>query len=679
MALGKYNRRTVSATSGAVLPGATVSFYNQLTGLPATAYNDPDGLDPIGSSMTSGSQGEVEVFLDPGKYRITVELDDLYEEITYEPVTGDLAVVDAGEVALNFLSVATPTANSIPRILPNGFTELRTVAETRTDLGLGTAATGLLTTSGNRWDVVPYTDSEGTTEVGAALAFHAADASVDDYDWRISVSSATDGNLNFTRDDTTVVMTFNNTGQIQAGVFGSASFPTYSWAGDTDTGIFHEADNSIGFGCGGSIVFTLSTESLAITGALRANSSDSDIWFNNTTLATNYYKTKLSGGSSSSNSGQAFGNGAASNSVGGWVRNSAGKDVTVTEIETVAPSTTAGAESGNLQFYVMSAGVNAVRVALSATALTSSVPIAFSGGVEAATRTNLGLGGAALLNVGTTAGTVAAGNDSRLSDSREWTAATVDQVEAEAGVATTRRAWTAERVRQAIVAVGTTVGKALLNLTNPSAVRFIRINADNTVTARSDSEMRTDLGLGSAAVLADTAVVQTTGDQTVAGVKTVTSQMRLQNGGVTSGTAALLMGADATAITLTDATNKQAAISLPHYTLAEEPILILRARSLVSSTVLQWGGGLADFNAATQHVFFTAADNVTTTGTATFTIASNAVSSQVQLALPSYTVATLPTGVTAGMIFVSDESGGSVPAFYDGTDWRRVSDRAIVS
>lgn len=244
MALGKYNRRTVSATSGTVVPEATVSFYDQLTGLPATAYNDPDGLDPIGSSMTSGSQGEVEVFLEPGKYRITVEKDDLYEEITYEPVTGDIALIDAEEVGLNFLALATPAANSIPRILPNGFTELRTVAQTRSDLGLG---------------------------------------------------------------------------------------------------------------------------------------------------------------------------------------------------------------------------------------------------------------GAALLNVGTTTGTVAAGDDSRLSDSREWTAATVDQVEAEAGVATTRRAWTAERVRQAIVAVGTTVGKALLNLTNPSAVRFIRINADNTVTARSDSEMRTDLSLGSLA------------------------------------------------------------------------------------------------------------------------------------------------------------------------------------
>ncbi len=42
-------------------------------------------------------------------------------------------------------------------------------------------------------------------------------------------------------------------------------------------------------------------------------------------------------------------------------------------------------------------------------------------------------------------------DDPRLSDAREWTAATVTQAEAEAGAATTRRAWTAERVRQAIL------------------------------------------------------------------------------------------------------------------------------------------------------------------------------------------------------------------------------------
>lgn len=49
--------------------------------------------------------------------------------------------------------------------------------------------------------------------------------------------------------------------------------------------------------------------------------------------------------------------------------------------------------------------------------------------------------------------------------------------------------------------------------------------------------------------------------------------------------------------------------------------------------------------------------------------------------LPSYTVALLPdaTTRTGMMIFVSNESGGAVPAFSDGTNWRRVTDRAIVS
>lgn len=121
------------------------------------------------------------------------------------------------------------------------------------------------------------------------------------------------------------------------------------------------------------------------------------------------------------------------------------------------------------------------------------------------------------VSYGTTAGTAAQGNDSRLSDSREWTASTVSQAEAEAGTATTRRAWTAQRVRQAIVAwwntIGTTVGKALLNLANPGAIRFIRINADNSVTARSDSDMRTDLGLGTAA----TATLTTAAGDSTAG------------------------------------------------------------------------------------------------------------------------------------------------------------------
>lgn len=40
--------------------------------------------------------------------------------------------------------------------------------------------------------------------------------------------------------------------------------------------------------------------------------------------------------------------------------------------------------------------------------------------------------------------------DPRLTDSREWSEATVSQAEAEGGIASTRRAWTSQRVRQAI-------------------------------------------------------------------------------------------------------------------------------------------------------------------------------------------------------------------------------------
>ena len=51
------------------------------------------------------------------------------------------------------------------------------------------------------------------------------------------------------------------------------------------------------------------------------------------------------------------------------------------------------------------------------------------------------------------------------------------------------------------------------------------------------------------------------------------------------------------------------------------------------------------------------------------------------LVLQSVAVADLLTASdwTGGVIFVSDESGGATLAFSDGTNWRRVQDRAVVS
>lgn len=49
--------------------------------------------------------------------------------------------------------------------------------------------------------------------------------------------------------------------------------------------------------------------------------------------------------------------------------------------------------------------------------------------------------------------------------------------------------------------------------------------------------------------------------------------------------------------------------------------------------------------------------------------------------LTSYTVATVPAASahSGAIIYVSDEAGGAQPAFSDGTDWRRLSDRTVIS
>ena len=75
--------------------------------------------------------------------------------------------------------------------------------------------------------------------------------------------------------------------------------------------------------------------------------------------------------------------------------------------------------------------------------------------------------------------------------------------------------------------------------------------------------------------------------------------------------------------------------------------------------------------------------NFSTTGQIQIFRASKAgIKSEVPFQLPSYTVATLPNAATPGegsIIYVTDETGGAIPAFSDGTNWRRLTDRGIVS
>ena len=87
-----------------------------------------------------------------------------------------------------------------------------------------------------------------------------------------------------------------------------------------------------------------------------------------------------------------------------------------------------------------------------------SAPITNAGSSTAAviglsTGTGLAVsGGSLVVSYGTTSTVACRGDDARLSDSREWSADTVSQSDAEAGTSTTRRAFTPLRVAQAIAA-----------------------------------------------------------------------------------------------------------------------------------------------------------------------------------------------------------------------------------
>ena len=58
-----------------------------------------------------------------------------------------------------------------------------------------------------------------------------------------------------------------------------------------------------------------------------------------------------------------------------------------------------------------------------------------------------------------------------------------------------------------------------------------------------------------------------------------------------------------------------------------------------------------------------------------------ATDSTLLLQLKTYTVAGVPAAATypRGIAYISNETGGATIAFSDGSNWRRVQDRAIIS
>lgn len=74
--------------------------------------------------------------------------------------------------------------------------------------------------------------------------------------------------------------------------------------------------------------------------------------------------------------------------------------------------------------------------------------------------------------------------------------------------------------------------------------------------------------------------------------------------------------------------------------------------------------------------------SIFTNDTNRLTIGTAVITSTLPIRFPSFTVAGVPSAATAGagaMIYVSNETGGAVPAFSDGAAWRRVTDRAVIA
>jgi hypothetical protein len=156
--------------------------------------------------------------------------------------------------------------------------------------------------------------------------------------------------------------------------------------------------------------------------------------------------------------------------------------------------------------------------------------------------------GTVSVSYGTLSSTACVGNDARLSDSREWSAATVTQADAEAGTSTTRFAFTPLRVFQAIAAwwaassAKTKLDGIATGATANSSDATLLARANHTGTQAAS----TITGLGSLATqsgtFSGTSSGTNTGDQTitltgdVTGSGTGSFAATLSSTGVSAGT-----------------------------------------------------------------------------------------------------------------------------------------------
>ena len=231
-------------------------------------------------------------------------------------------------------------------------------------------------------------------------------------------------------------------------------------------------------------------------------------------------------------------------------------------------------------------------------------------------------------------GAVAA-DDPRLSDAREWSAQTVDQAEAEAGTATTRRAWTAQRVRQAIVAWWNGVSSAW---------------GRGFVASADAAAGRTALELGNAA----TATVQASSTDFTPG-----RLLSVGAGGLGSN-APIDEDWSQTASSVTGF--RASSINGPTGSLVAYGLKV-RAGSAV----------YVNFAGRSDQFFFQSNGSPWREAYHRGNLTPNV--------LASYTLATLPNAAANPRLqaWCSNLTGGAMPVYSDGTNWRRTFDNSIAN
>lgn len=108
MALPNW-QRTITTTTGDVVPGAEVEVVNEATGLPADLYTSRAGTSAKANPFFADSSGFAEFYADPGEYRITATGAAGSQTWRYEVLSGTAALMtnDTGGESLGSAALMT--------------------------------------------------------------------------------------------------------------------------------------------------------------------------------------------------------------------------------------------------------------------------------------------------------------------------------------------------------------------------------------------------------------------------------------------------------------------------------------------------------------------------------------------------------------------------------------------